>query len=130
MTRTKTTTAHGLGWQHQQIRRRLIANHRDGTPCWWCGGPMHREPARNFDGAALEADHSLARSQRGQHADRLLRMTCNRQRQDGSRDNLRPALTGAAAHREAQRPRQPSRDTPPAVAMVTTRCGAGEPQLP
>ncbi|MEC4615808.1 hypothetical protein [Tsukamurella tyrosinosolvens] len=99
----KTTTARGLGWQHQQIRRRLIANHRDGTHCWWCNGPMYRDPARNFDGAALEADHSLARSHGGHRADRLLHMTCNRQRQDGSRDHLRPALTG-----------QPIGDTSPA----------------
>lgn len=103
----KSTTARGLGWQHQQIRRRLIANHRDGTPCWWCGKPMYREPARNFDTAALEADHSLARSQGGQHADRLLHMTCNRQRQDGSRDNLRPALTGQPLTKKPSDPDNP-----------------------
>ena len=106
----KTTTARGLGWQHQQIRRRLIANHRDGAHCWWCNGPMYRDPARNFDGAALEADHSLARSHGGHRADRLLHMTCNRQRQDGSRDHLRPALTG-----------QPIGDTSPADGGLAPR---------
>lgn len=91
----KSTTARGLGWTHQQNRRNLLAKHIDGTPCWWCNKPMHRDPAANFDGAALEADHTLARSKGGQHADRFLHMTCNRERQDGSRDHLRPALTGS-----------------------------------
>lgn len=99
----KTTTARGLGWQHQQIRRRLIANHRDGTPCWWCGKPMYREPSRNPDyvpgsqapgNGALAADHTLARANGGNHADRLLHGLCNKQRGDGSRDDQRPALGG------------------------------------
>ena len=90
----KSTTARGLGHQHQQIRKRLIAAHVDGSPCWWCAGPMYRDPDRNFDNAVLEADHTLSRANGGQHADRLLHMTCNRQRQDGSRDHLRPALVG------------------------------------
>ncbi len=40
----------------------------------------------------LDADHSIARSKGGTKADRLLHMHCNRSRQDGSRDHLRPAL--------------------------------------
>lgn len=101
----KTTTARGLGWQHQQIRRRLLVNHRDGTPCWWCGKPMHREPTLNWDydptsqapgNGALAADHTLARAAGGTRADRLLHGLCNKQRGDGSRDDQRPALGGTA----------------------------------
>lgn len=65
---------------------------------------MWRDPTRNFDAAPLEADHSQSRkAQRAagiavsalRKADRLLHHTCNRQRGDGSRDALRPAVTGA-----------------------------------
>lgn len=95
----------GLGWAHQQQRRRLLARHRDGTPCPCldddtCGPacpcrpagvglPMHRKAERNADGMPLEADHTLARSQGGTLADRLMLATCNRSRGDGTR--RRPA---------------------------------------
>lgn len=94
MTRRQTTTNRGLGWHHQQTRTRLLNRHRNGTPCWWCDRPMYRQPDDNFDHAPLEADHTIARSQGGRTADRLLHMTCNRERGDGTRDHLRPALTG------------------------------------
>lgn len=96
MARTKTTTQRGLGWRHRQDRDRLIRNHIDGTPCWWCNQPMHgdRNYTANWDNAKLEADHSTARSLGGKVADRLLHMTCNRQRGDGRRDHQRPAITG------------------------------------
>lgn len=55
---------------------------------------MFRDARQNFDGATLEADHSEARSRGGRKADRLMHSTCNRQRGDGSRDHLRPAVTG------------------------------------
>ncbi|MFE3081787.1 hypothetical protein ACFXG7_37485, partial [Nocardia tengchongensis] len=42
----------------------------------------------------LDADHSQPRSKGGMVADRLLHSGCNRERGDGSRDDLRPALTG------------------------------------
>ena len=56
---------------------------------------MYRTPGRNFDGHALEADHSKSRSQygnRGNRADRLLHKTCNIQRGDGTHDDQRPTL--------------------------------------
>ena len=90
----KSTTARGLGWQHQRDRERLLRNHIDGTLCWWDASPMYRDPAKNWDGKPLEADHTIARSAGGTAADRLLCSTCNRQRGDGSRDHTRPALTG------------------------------------
>ncbi|EOM74615.1 hypothetical protein [Rhodococcus rhodnii] len=90
----KSAHARGLGYQHRKNRDRLLGALVDGTPCWWCGQPLHRDPALNPDGMPLEADHSIARSRGGITADRLLHHLCNRQRQDGSRDHLRPAVTG------------------------------------
>lgn len=102
--RTESTTARGLGWRHQQDRERLMRRHRDGTPCWWCARPMFRDAKRNFDGKPLEADHSEARSHGGRKADRLLCSTCNRQRQDGRYDDLRPAITGVWPPPDAEGP--------------------------
>ncbi|WP_306357442.1 MULTISPECIES: hypothetical protein [unclassified Nocardia] len=82
----RTTTQKGLGWRHQQQRAALLARHRDGTPCWWCGEPMYRVQQ-------LAADHTLSRAHGGTVADRLLHDLCNKERGDGSRDHLRPALT-------------------------------------
>lgn len=82
--------------------------------CWWCGEPMYPEPERNFDGRPLEADHSKSRSVYGSHgnpADRLLHHRCNRERGDGRRDHLRPALTGS----------EPTGGTPVADAVLGVR---------
>lgn len=93
MASAKTTTQRGLGWQHQKQREYLLVHHVDGTICFWCGLPM-------FKTQKLEADHSQARSQGGSKADRLLHgynqlgNRCNQERGDGSRDHLRPAVTG------------------------------------
>lgn len=57
---------------------------------------MYRDPALNHDGESLHADHSQARAHGGTKADRLLHGTCNRARGEGSRDHLRPTLTGEA----------------------------------
>lgn len=100
----KTTTDRGLGWTHQKQREQLLRAHVDGTPCWWCDRPMYRDRTRNWDydptstdaaSGSLAADHSQARAHGGTHADRLLHGRCNKQRQDGSRDHLRPAITGS-----------------------------------
>lgn len=94
--RAKTQTELGLGWRHQQQRALLMRRLTDGELCWWCGLPMRKDPSRNFDGLALAADHSQARSLGGMLADRLLHGSCNSQRGDGKRDDRRPAVTGAA----------------------------------
>ncbi|NKS97484.1 hypothetical protein [Prescottella equi] len=91
---TRTTTERGLGWAHQKERTHLLRIHVDGTPCWWCGKPMHREAELNWDRRVLAADHSHARAQGGTQADRLLHSICNKQRQDGRNDHQRPAVTG------------------------------------
>lgn len=75
----------GLGWEHRRQRARLLARHQDGAPCDWCKQPMYKAPASNPDGMPLEADHTVARSQGGTRADRLLHGRCNRQRGDGTR---------------------------------------------
>nr|WP_081265074.1 hypothetical protein [Prescottella equi] len=97
------TTEKGLGWQHQKERRYLLSRHRDGTICYWCGLPMYRDRTCNWDykpessdlaSGSLAADHSHSRAHGGTKADRLLHGQCNKERQDGSRDHLRPALAG------------------------------------
>lgn len=90
-----TNEQRGLGRDHRIQREKLIRQHRDGTPCWWCGMPMFKDKAKNWDSKALAADHTHARVAGGTKADRLLHFTCNSQRQDGRNDHLRPAVTGA-----------------------------------
>lgn len=78
------TTKRGYGHTHQKQRRILVAQHIDGTPCEECGKPMYKEPDRNFDHAALEADHGpghalkYTNNKRQTLATRLLHRTCNR----------------------------------------------------
>lgn len=84
----RNTTQRGLGWKHQKQRARLLTKHVDGTLCWWCGEPMHKSQS-------LAADHTVARARGGVNADRLLHELCNKERGDGSRDHLRPALVKA-----------------------------------
>lgn len=84
------TTERGYGWRHQQQRQRLMRAHKDGTPCSHCGKPMYRDPAKNFDGAPLEAQHA---DPLANHADKLsaplaselMHRFCNRSLGDGSR---------------------------------------------
>lgn len=89
--RERGYTHHG----HDLPRKRLLMALRDGTPCWWCGLPMHKDKQRNWDGWALAADHSNPHgAKNGEQPDRLLHGRCNSQRQDGRYDARRPALTG------------------------------------
>ncbi|MDT9411321.1 hypothetical protein P8T80_08005 [Corynebacterium rouxii] len=87
-TEKANTTRRGYGATHQKNRRRLLAQHIDGTPCEHCGKPMFKDPQRNFDHAPLEADHPEGKEQarmgtqaqkRTNHATRLLHRRCNRQ---------------------------------------------------
>ena len=93
---TKSTTERGYGWRDHQIPRQALLNgHRDGTPCWWCGLPMYRDKARNWDEKALAADHEdRDGAKKGLRANRLLHGNCNSQRQGGDNDHRRPAVTG------------------------------------
>lgn len=96
-TRRITTTAKGLGWQHQKQVARLKARHIDGTPCWWCGDPMYgdRHAHLNNDGQRLSGDHTLSRAHGGTDADRLMHLGCNKARGNGDNDHMRPALRRA-----------------------------------
>ncbi|OBK61226.1 hypothetical protein A5656_12115 [Mycobacterium gordonae] len=92
--RKANTTARGLGWAHQQQVAALLRALVDGTLCWWCALPMFRNKLRNWDQRTLAGDHEVPRTRGGHKANRLLHATCNEQRGDGTRDHLRPALTG------------------------------------
>nr|WP_033097028.1 hypothetical protein [Rhodococcus sp. p52] len=96
----KSAARRGLGAPHRRQREILLGRHVDGAPCYWCAEPMFRDASRNPDGQPLEADHSLSRAHGGTKADRLLHSVCNRQRGDGSRDHLRPAVTGETLEAE------------------------------
>lgn len=93
----KSTHERGYGHQHQQQRRKLMAQLKDGTPCPECGKPMFKTAAKNFDGAALEADHGpgsalkYAQDKQRTKATRLLHRTCNRS--GGAWDKPRPNKT-------------------------------------
>lgn len=104
-------SARGLDTTHRNNRQRAIDRHTDGIPCWWCGKPMFRDRTKNHDynphairrdgkidttSGALSHDHTRSRAKHGttnNHANRLLHGLCNKQRGDGSRDHLRPAIT-------------------------------------
>lgn len=93
--RAATTTARGLGWPHQKQRVKLLNQHVDGTPCFWCGQSMWKDAASNWDEAPLEAEHSTPRSApEATLADRLMHRWCNRNRGNGDHDHRRPAITG------------------------------------
>lgn len=94
------TTERGYGWKHQQQRERLMRQLVDGTPCSHCGRPMFRDPARNFDGAPLEAQHADALAnhedkQRAPLASELMHRFCNRSLGDGTRAVTPPGQTPA-----------------------------------
>lgn len=91
-----TTAQKGYDHDHVTNRGRLLRRHVDGRPCWWCGRPMYRDKAKNWDGHALEAHHtkSIARHGTGRNrADKLLHKTCNIQCGDGTHDDKRPTAT-------------------------------------
>jgi hypothetical protein len=81
MARQGNTTAVGLGYAHQQERKRAIKAMPDGTPCPYdyCGhAPMYKTPARNPDGMALHYDHVIARALGGHDGPkRLAHARCN-----------------------------------------------------
>ncbi|MGN7134573.1 hypothetical protein ACTHQY_15005 [Rhodococcoides corynebacterioides] len=89
--RGKTTSQKGLGWDHQQVRKQLLSQHVEGTPCGHCGKPMFKATQ------PLDADHELARHHGGRRANRLLHASCNRSRKDGTTPT--PAVKAARADR-------------------------------
>jgi hypothetical protein len=110
--RRKTTTEKGLGWRHRQAADTLKRRHTNGTPCDWCGRPMHLDRTRNYDynpdttnptSGTLQADHSkISRTEAIRQGrpiplpDRLLHAQCNRERGDGTNDHLSAATNATA----------------------------------
>lgn len=63
---------------------------------------MRSDGKPDIASGSLAGDHTRPRAtHRNTHADRLLHGTCNKQRGDGTRDHLRPALT---AHQQPEDP--------------------------
>lgn len=91
-----SSTQRGYDYAHQRRRKVLLAQMQDGSPCEECGKPRYKEPAKNFDGFALEADHppgsaqKYAENKRNNPAKRLIHKTCNAR--GGAWDKL-PAQT-------------------------------------
>jgi len=71
-----TTTERGYDNGHKVNRARMLYNLMDGTKCTYCGKPMYREAALNFDQAPLEADHK--HGDKSSPAYRLIHRRCNR----------------------------------------------------
>lgn len=99
--RKKTRQERGYDRRHEKQRERLMHQLKDGSPCPHCGKPMYRDPARNFDGAPLEANHSdpLANytdKRAAPLADELLHRFCNRSLGDYSRQSASPASAPGA----------------------------------
>ena len=88
----------GLGYAHEQARRRLLAELRDGDPCCRCHKPMYRAQADELD-----ADHKQhPRVLRpGAPPDALAHRSCNRSH--GAR--LKLALHGMASRGAPPSPR-------------------------
>lgn len=115
----------GLGHTHRRQVDALKKRHIDGTPCWWCGKPMYRNRTRNWDydptstdraSGSLAGDHTLTRAAGGTTTDRLLHGRCNKERGDGTRDHLRPALSHNLNHQPDPTP------TPPTLGNLAITC--------
>jgi hypothetical protein len=66
-----TTTRKGLGWIHQQARKRALAAMPEGQPCARCGRPM-------YHAQQLDLDHFPGRMFGGTQEMRLSHARCNR----------------------------------------------------
>lgn len=87
-----TTTERGLGGDHQADKRRLLAQHREGTACWRCGQPM-------FKSQGLERDHVIDRARGGAQGPAVLaHMECNRAAGARLGNQMQPRVIMAAAH--------------------------------
>jgi hypothetical protein len=79
-----TTAQRGLGADHQADKKRLLAQHRDGDPCWRCGGPMYKWQA-------LDRDHVVDRALGGATGPAVLaHASCNRSAGARLGNQLRP----------------------------------------
>ena len=85
-----TTKQRGLGAEHVADRKRLLALHRDGDPCWRCGQPMYKSQP-------LDRDHIVDRALGGAQGPAVLaHRWCNRAAGARLGNQLRPRVIAAA----------------------------------
>jgi hypothetical protein len=87
-----TTAQRGLGADHQADKKRLVAQLRDGDPCWRCGRPMYKWQA-------LDRDHVVDRALGGAAGPAVLaHASCNRSAGARLSNQIRPqGTTGSTA---------------------------------
>lgn len=91
-----TTAQRGLGGDHVADKKRLMALHRDGDPCWRCGKPM-------FKWQKLDRDHIVDRALGGTNGPAVLaHASCNRAAGARLSNQVRPQriMAGTAEGRD------------------------------
>jgi hypothetical protein len=84
-----TSTQRGLGADHQADKKRLLALHRDGDPCWRCGQPTYKWQE-------LDRDHVVDRALGGTDGPAVLAHAgCNRSAGARLSNQVRPQRTTA-----------------------------------
>lgn len=87
-----TTAQRGLGSDHVADKKRLMALHRDGDPCWRCGKPM-------FKAQGLHRGHIIDRALGGADGPAALEHPwCNLQAGARLGNQLQPRVIMAAGH--------------------------------
>ena len=87
-----TTAQRGLGTGHVTDKKRLLALHHDGDPCWRCGQPMYKTQA-------LDRDHVVDRALGGAQGPAVLaHAACNRGAGAKLGNQLQPRATIAAGY--------------------------------
>jgi 5-methylcytosine-specific restriction endonuclease McrA len=87
-----TTAERGLGAPHVADKKRLMALHRDGDPCWRCGKPM-------FKAQGLHRGHIIDRALGGAEGPAALEHPwCNLQAGARLGNKLQPRVIMAAGH--------------------------------
>jgi hypothetical protein len=87
-----TTAERGLGGDHVADKKRLLAQHREGDPCWRCGQPMYKSQG-------LERDHLIDRARGGADGPAVLaHMACNRAAGARLGNQMQPRVILAAGH--------------------------------
>jgi 5-methylcytosine-specific restriction endonuclease McrA len=87
-----TTAERGLGTPHINDKKRLLAQHREGDPCWRCGQPMYKAQG-------LERDHIVDRARGGAEGPAVLaHMACNRSAGARLGNQMQPRVILAAGH--------------------------------